>query len=73
MWWSWYLCWRFIANVEILLKVSMMISRFDIKFVEWIKTYRSPSNRAAINNIGCANTVAAPPDRDMNVRWRRLW
>ncbi|KAK6957327.1 hypothetical protein Daesc_000110 [Daldinia eschscholtzii] len=64
---------RFIANAEVLLAVSMLISRFDIEFVEWVKLDGSFSERAAIDDIRYANAVAKPPDRDMKVRWRRLW
>ncbi len=50
----------------------MVISRFDIEFVEWIKGDGSPSERSALDDAGYANAVAAPPDRDIRVRWRRV-
>ncbi|GAP88932.1 putative cytochrome p450 family protein [Rosellinia necatrix] len=64
---------RLFANAEILLAVAMVISRFDIEFVQWIKDDGSPSERPAQDNVAYANAVAAPPDRDIRVKWKRMW
>jgi hypothetical protein len=33
----------------------------------------SPSDRVTKDDMRYANSVAAPPDRDMKVRWWRVW
>ncbi|KAF2829100.1 cytochrome P450 [Ophiobolus disseminans] len=62
---------RKFAKCEILTSVAMIISRFDVEFVEWVNPNGSRSERCAIDSTG--NAVATHPDRDMKVRWRRLW
>ncbi|KAI1438101.1 putative cytochrome P450 [Xylaria sp. CBS 124048] len=49
------------ANAEVLLAVSMIISSDG-----------SASERPASDDVAYANAVAAPPDRDMRVRWKRI-
>jgi hypothetical protein len=53
--------------------VAIVIAKFDLEFVEWVKADQSPSNRPALNDHKYAGAAAMPPDRDMNIRWRRLW
>ncbi|KAH8883484.1 cytochrome P450 [Thozetella sp. PMI_491] len=64
---------RNIAKQEVMLAVAMMVSRLEIEFVEWVKQDGSRSDRPAEDDMEYANSVAAPPDRDMKIRWRRLW
>ncbi|KAH6659053.1 cytochrome P450 [Truncatella angustata] len=64
---------RNFAKREVLIAVAMIISRFDVEFVDWIKPDGTHSERSAWDNSGYANGVAAPPDRDMKIRWQRLW
>ncbi|GAW20266.1 hypothetical protein ANO14919_097670 [Xylariales sp. No.14919] len=63
---------RLIAKAEILLAVAVVISRFDIEVVGWIKHDGLPSERPARDDDGRADGVAIPPDRDMRVRWKRV-
>ncbi len=60
------------AKPEVLLTVAMIITRFEIEFVEWLKPNGSRSNRPAQGNTNYANAVATPPDREMRVKWRRM-
>lgn len=63
---------RNFAKPEVLLTVAMILSNFDIEFVEWLNLDGSPSDRPALDNTGYANAVATPPDREMKTRWRRI-
>ncbi|KAF4636505.1 hypothetical protein G7Y89_g1575 [Cudoniella acicularis] len=63
---------RNFAKPEILLAVATLVLRFEIEFVEWLKLDGSPAERPALDDTGYANSVAAPPDRDMKVRWRKV-
>ena len=63
---------RNFAKPEILLAVAIIISNFDIKFVQWLKHDGTCSERPALDNTGYANAVATPPDREMKVLWRRI-
>lgn len=53
--------------------LAMLVARFDIEFVRWTKLDGSPSDRPAENDMRWAGGAAVPPDRDMEVRWKRLW
>ncbi|OTA57645.1 cytochrome P450 [Hypoxylon sp. EC38] len=63
---------RYFANAEILLTISTIISRFEIEFIDWVMPDGSYSDRAALDDVEYANAVAAPPDRDMKIRWRKI-
>ncbi|KAH8889265.1 cytochrome P450 [Thozetella sp. PMI_491] len=65
---------RFFAKQEILLTLALLVSRFDIEFVEWttIEDGKGPE-RPAQNDVRWSGGAAVPPDRDMRVRWKRLW
>ncbi len=64
---------RFFAKQEIMLTMGMLVSRFDIEFVEWTTPDGSISDRVAENDVRWAGAASVPPDRDMKVRWKRLW
>ncbi|KAK1966434.1 cytochrome P450 [Colletotrichum sublineola] len=64
---------RFFAKQEIMLAVAMIVTRFDVEFEDWVKFDGSSSDRPAINDKAYIGAGAVPPDRDMKVRWRRLW
>ncbi|KAK1991888.1 cytochrome P450 [Colletotrichum falcatum] len=64
---------RFFAKQEIMLVVAMIVSRFDVEFQEWVKLDGSSSDRPAVNDKAYVGAGAVPPDRDMKLRWRRLW
>lgn len=56
-----------------LIVIAMMVSRFEIEFSEWLKPDGSTSERLAMNDVEYTNAGAVPPDREMKVRWRRVW
>ncbi|KAK0650000.1 cytochrome P450 [Cercophora newfieldiana] len=64
---------RFFARQEMMLSLAILVSRFDIEFVEWTHMDGSPSERPAENNVEWAGGASVPPDRDMKIRWKRRW
>ncbi|KAF6816753.1 hypothetical protein CPLU01_13771 [Colletotrichum plurivorum] len=63
---------RFFAKQEIMLAVAMIVSRFDVEFVEWVKYDGTTSDRPAADDKTAIGSGAVSPDRDMRVRWRRI-
>ncbi|KAK8078438.1 hypothetical protein PG996_004608 [Apiospora saccharicola] len=63
---------RNFAKAEVLLTVAILVSKLDIKFLEWLKPDGSPSDRPAWDDTWYTNAVAAPPDREMKVQWETL-
>ncbi|OTB17450.1 hypothetical protein K445DRAFT_74002 [Daldinia sp. EC12] len=69
-----YMCpGRNLAKQEIILVIAMIITRFDVDFIEWAEMDGSPSKRPAHNDPRYAGAGAVPPDREMKIRWKRLW
>ncbi|KAK3367984.1 cytochrome P450 [Podospora didyma] len=64
---------RFFAKQEILVSVAAVVTRFDIEFVEWTNIDGTKSDREALSDQRYAGTAAMPPDRDLKIRWKRLW
>lgn len=64
---------RHLAKQEILTTIGLLVSRFDFEFVEWRKLDGSVSDRPAKNDQRYCGTGAMPPDRDMRIRWKRVW
>ncbi len=64
---------RNLAKQEILLVIAMVVTRFDVEFIEWTKLDGSPSQRPAQNDPRYAGAGSVPPDREMKVRWKKLW
>ena len=56
-----------------MLAVAIVVSRFDMEFVEWVKHDGSLSDRPARDDEDFCGAAAMPPDRDMMVRWKRLY
>jgi hypothetical protein len=50
----------------------MVLGDFEIEFVEWLNPDGTRSERATQDNTEYANAVATPPDKEMNVSWRRI-
>jgi hypothetical protein len=69
---QWICPGRHFAKFEILSMVGILVSKFDIEFIEWIKLDGSPSDRAAQNDPRFCGGGAMPPDRDMKIRWKRI-
>ncbi|KAK4184524.1 cytochrome P450 [Podospora australis] len=64
---------RNFAKAELFLTVGVLVSRVEMEFVEWLNPDGSHSDRAPSTGANYANAVAAGPDRDVKVRWRRVW
>ncbi|KAK4157553.1 cytochrome P450 [Chaetomidium leptoderma] len=63
---------RNFAKPEVFLAVATVISNFEIEYVAWLKPDGSPSKRPAQNDANYASAVAAVPDRELKVRWRKI-
>lgn len=55
------------------MSLALLISKFDVEFVEWTNLDLSVPSRAARDDGHYAGAAAMPPDRDMKIRWKRLW
>lgn len=64
---------RKFAGAEILLVVATIVSRFEIEFEQWVKLDGSSSARPALGQRQYSTNDVIPPDRDMQIRWRRKW
>ena len=64
---------RFFAKQEIILTLAILVARFDLEFIEWTMLDGTPSDRAACNDVRWTGAAGVPPDRDMKMRWKRLW
>jgi len=64
---------RVFAKQEILMTVAAVVTRFEIELIEWTHPDGSKSDRPAQNDQSYIGAVGIPPDRDMKVRWKRLW
>ncbi|KAI8151552.1 Cholesterol 7-alpha-monooxygenase [Colletotrichum sp. SAR 10_70] len=62
---------RFFAKQEIMLVAAMIVSRFEIEFIEWVTFDGVSSDRPAEDEKSAIGSGAVSPDRDMKVRWRR--
>ena len=62
---------RHLAKHEIFTAIALLVDGFDIEFVKWTNLDGSLSTRSAENDPRYCGFGAAPPDRDMKVRWRR--
>jgi len=64
---------RHFAKQEIMLTLAMFASRFDVEFVEWLDMDGTKAGRPAKNDGRYVGAAGMPPDRDMKVRWRKVW
>ncbi|KAK1655081.1 cytochrome P450 [Colletotrichum phormii] len=64
---------RFFAKQEILLTIAILVTKFDMEFVEWTNLDGSKSDRSPVDDERYFGTAAVPPDRDVKVRWKKLW
>lgn len=64
---------RHFAKREIIMAMAIVVAKFDIEFVEWIHPDGSRSDRPAKNDKNYAGAAGVPPDREMMIRWKRLW
>ncbi|KAI1735299.1 cytochrome P450 [Xylaria scruposa] len=64
---------RHFAKREILMAVAIVINKFDIEMIEWTLPDGTKSSRPAQDDQYYVGTAAMPPDREMKIRWRRMW
>ncbi|KAI3332050.1 cytochrome P450 [Xylariaceae sp. AK1471] len=64
---------RHFAKQEILLAIAIIISNYDIEFVEWVKPDGSQSVRPPQDDRRFAGFIAMHPDRDARIRLRQLF
>ncbi|KAK4443538.1 cholesterol 7-alpha-monooxygenase 4 [Podospora aff. communis PSN243] len=65
---------RHFAKQEILLTVAMLLSKFEIEFVEWVRVDDGkPAGRAPRDDTRQAGAGGMHPDVDMKVRMTRVW
>ncbi|OLN93262.1 Cholesterol 7-alpha-monooxygenase 3 [Colletotrichum chlorophyti] len=64
---------RVFAKQEIIMTLAALITRFEIEMIEWTHLDGSRSDRPAQNDLSYIGAVGIPPDRDMKIRWKRLW
>ncbi|KAH9906271.1 putative cytochrome P450 [Xylariomycetidae sp. FL2044] len=64
---------RHFAKQEIMVTLALVVARFDMEFVEWTNMDGSPSDRPARDNEAYEGAEAMPPDRDMKIKWKRVW
>lgn len=62
---------RHLAKSEILMTIALVVSCFDIELVGWTNADGSASQRAAEGDVRFCGAGAMPPDREMEIRWRR--
>lgn len=61
---------RYFAKQEILLAIAMIVTRFDLEFVEWTHLDGSGADRAPEDDRSFAGFIATPPNGDVKIRWR---
>ncbi|RDW68921.1 cytochrome P450 [Aspergillus mulundensis] len=64
---------RVFAKQEILITLATLLTRFDIEIVAWVSPDGTKSDRRAQNSREYIGAVGIPPDRELKVRWKRLW
>ncbi|KAK0634297.1 cytochrome P450 [Bombardia bombarda] len=64
---------RHFAKQEIMLAIAIIVTKFDIEFVEWTELDGTRRERQAEDDRRYAGFVAISPDGDMRIRWKRRW
>ncbi|CAG8895705.1 unnamed protein product [Penicillium egyptiacum] len=64
---------RVFAKQEILMTIAALVTRFEIEMIDWVHPNGSKSDRPPQNDQSHIGAVGIPPDRDMKIRWMRLW
>lgn len=55
-----------------MLTIATLVTRFDIEFVRWVTFDGSSSERPANNEKRFCGSGSVPPDRDMEIRLKRV-
>ncbi|OQD61338.1 hypothetical protein PENPOL_c017G07004 [Penicillium polonicum] len=64
---------RVFAKQEILMTIAALVTRFEIEMIDWVHADGSKSDRPPQNDQSHIGAIGIPPDRDMKIRWKRLW
>jgi cytochrome P450 len=64
---------RHFSKHEIMTTIGLMVSKFKFEHVEWTYLDGRPSDRMAHSDQRYCGAGAMPPDRDMKIRWKRVW
>ncbi|KAM3426276.1 hypothetical protein NHJ13734_009550 [Beauveria thailandica] len=64
---------RHFAKQEIILAIATIVTKFDIELLEWTHLDGTKSDRPAMDDKTYAGFIAMSPDRDMKIRWKRLY
>ncbi|GKT43290.1 cholesterol 7-alpha-monooxygenase [Colletotrichum spaethianum] len=64
---------RHFAKQEIMLAIAVLVTKFEIEFVEWTNSDGSKSDKPPQDDARFAGFIAMSPDRDAKIRWRRRW
>ena len=62
---------RHFAKQEIMLAIAVLVTKFDMEFVEWTMPDGGKSDRPPLDDRRFAGFIAMSPDRDVKVRWRK--
>ena len=65
---------RNVAKQHVLMTVASILARFEIEFINYVhhKTGKI-SDREPEHVSTHIGFLALPPDRDMKVRWKKVW
>jgi len=53
--------------------LALLVARFDIEFVEWASFEGKRTEEPPCDDPKYSGAIAMPPDREMKIRWKRLW
>ncbi|RDW73675.1 hypothetical protein BP5796_07117 [Coleophoma crateriformis] len=63
---------RHFAKQEIMAAIALILSNFDIEFLDYVNKDGTVSDRAPKDDPYYYGAAAMPPDRDLRIRWKRL-
>ena len=61
------------AKQEVFMTLALLVARFDIEFVEWASFEGKRTEEPPCDDPKYSGAIAMPPDREMKIRWKRLW
>lgn len=64
---------RHFAKQEIMMAIAVIVAKFEIKLVDWVNLDGSKSDRLPRDDARFAGVIAMAPDRDVKIKWKRLW
>ncbi|RDW68095.1 hypothetical protein BP6252_09491 [Coleophoma cylindrospora] len=63
---------RHFAKQEIMAAIALMLSNFEIEFLDYVNKDGTVADRAPKDDPYYYGAAAMPPDRDLRIRWKRL-